>query len=231
MLLALCAAGCRPTPPHGIADRPLTPAAASLVTQVADVTAGKATRITAEEPLTDAEWKSLRGLAGLRELVLTAGVADDSRAELLATLPHIERLVLRDSPLSDAGFHSLARCASLRDLNVPQAACTPAGIRALAALPDLRSLRLGGVTLASAGADVGRAVAELSNLRSLHLIDVPLGDDGLAAIALLPHLWNLYLDEAGVSDEAWGRYFESHPRVHVHVDQAHHDRDPRRDPD
>jgi len=74
-------------------------------------------------------------------------------------------------------------------------------------------------------------VAELSNLRSLHLIDVSLGDDGLAAIARLPNLWNLYLDGAGVSDEAWGRYFESHPRVHVHVDQAHHDRDPGRDHD
>jgi hypothetical protein len=204
VLLALYAAGCRPTPPDGVALHPTTSEAASLATQVAAVTAGRATRIAAEEPLTDAEWETLRGLAGLRELVLTAGVADDSRAELLATLPHIERLVLRDSPLSDAGFHSLARCASLRDLNVPQAACTPAGIRALATLPDLRSLRLGGAQLARAGADVGRAVAEL---------------------------WNLYLDGAGVSDEAWGRYFESHPRVHVHVDQAHHDRDPGRDHD
>ena len=205
------------------------PAAAPLAAQVAAVTAGTATRIAVAEPLSDAEWESLRGLAGLRELVLNGGVADDSRAELLATLPHIERLVLRDSPLSDAGFHSLVRCTTLRDLNVPQATCTPAGIRALGALPELRSLRLGGGPLAEAGAEVGRAVADLPQLRSLHLIDVPLGDDGLAAIARLPQLRNLYLDGAGVSDESWGRYFESCPRVHVHVDQAHHDRDPGRD--
>jgi hypothetical protein len=41
-------------------------------------------------------------------------------------------------------------------------------------------------------------------------------------------LWNLYLDGAGVSDGAWERYFALHPEVHVHVDQAHHDRDPNR---
>ncbi|MEI6241260.1 MAG: hypothetical protein WCR51_12795, partial [Planctomycetia bacterium] len=87
---------------------------------------------------------------------------------------------------------------------------------------------LGGVELARVGAEVGSAVAELAHLRTLHLIDVPLGDEGLAAISGMPDLWNLYLDGAGVSDEAWGRYCESHPRVHVHVDQAHHDRDPAR---
>jgi len=60
----------------------------------------------------------------------------------------------------------------------------------------------------------------------LHLIDVPIGDDGLTVLQRLPGLWNLYLDGAGVSDEAWERYFQACPRVHVHIDQAHHDRDP-----
>lgn len=229
VLLILCAVGCRPTPPQSSGAGPEVSAVAPLAAQVNAVIAGQATGITAAEPLSDAEWESLRGLAGLRELVLDAGVSDDSRAELLATLPHVERLVLRDSPLSDDGFRSLARCATLRDLNVPQAACTPVGIRALAALPELKSLRLGGRPLATAGAEVGRAVADLRQLQSLHLIDVPLGDDGLGAIARLPQLRTLYLDGAGVSDESWDRYFESHPRVHVHVDQAHHDRDPGRD--
>jgi len=201
----------------------------SISTQVAAVRTGKTTRITADQPLSAAEWESLRGLVGLRELVLHAGVADDTRAEVLATLPDLERLVLRDSPLSDAGFQKLARCSRLRDLNVPQAACTSAGIRGLATLPSLRSLRLGGPHLT--GADVGPAVAALVQLRSLHLIDVPLGDDGLDSISRLSGLWNLYLDAAGVSDEAWTKYFEAHPDVHVHVDQAHHDRDPARDHD
>jgi hypothetical protein len=156
--------------------------------------------------------------------VLEQGRADDSRAEIVATLTGLERLVLRDSPLTDVGIQRLLDCRELRDLNVPQAACTAEGVRALAALPHLRSLRLGGPQLA--GVEVCEAVASLPKLRSLHLIDVPIGDDGLAVLQRLPGLWNLYLDGAGVSDEAWEGYFQACPRVHVHIDQAHHDRDP-----
>ncbi|MFM7606973.1 MAG: hypothetical protein ACKO8Z_17470, partial [Prosthecobacter sp.] len=61
-----------------------------------------------------------------------------------------------------------------------------------------------------------------------HLIDVPIGDRGLAALGRLEGLWNLYLDGAGVSDEEWVEYSRGCPGVHVHVDQAHHDRDPSR---
>ena len=196
--------------------------------QIAAVRAGDAHTIVAAVPLTDAEWESFRGLADLRELVLEQGRADDSRAEILATLTGLERLVLRESPLGDAGFVRLAECRELRDLNVPQAACTAAGVRALAPLAALWSLRLGGPQLA--GPEVCEAVTSLHKLRSLHLIDVPIGDDGLAVLQRLPGLWNLYLDGAGVSDEAWEGYFQACPRVHVHIDQAHHDRDPRGHP-
>jgi hypothetical protein len=192
--------------------------------QIAAVSAGEAQIMVAAVPLTDAEWESLRGLTGLRGLVLEQGRADDSRAEIVATLTGLERLVLRESPLTDVGIQRLLDCRELRDLNVPQADCTAAGVRALAAIPHLRSLRLGGPQLT--GADVCEAVASLPKLRSLHLIDVPIGDNGLAVLQRLPALWNLYLDGAGVSDAAWERYFQACPRVHVHIDQAHHDRDP-----
>lgn len=194
--------------------------------QIAAVRAGDSARIVASAPLSATDWESLRGLAGLRELVLERGVADDGRAAILATLPDLERLVLRESPLDDIGFGRIAACANLCDLNVPQAACSPAGIRALACLGRLRSLRLGGIGLA--GAEVCAAVAELPALRTLHLIDVPIGDDGLRILGQLPGLSSLYLDGAGVSEEAWDGYFRVCPDVHVHVDQAHHDRDPRR---
>ncbi|NCA10898.1 hypothetical protein EBR56_03675 [bacterium] len=221
--LTIVAGGCDAGAKREAKSAPEAPSVAAPVTAVQN---GATSRIEARQPLTDTEWESLRGLAGLEELILHAGVADDTRAEVLATLPDIRRLVLRASPLGDAGFARLAACTTLRDLNVPQAGCTAAGIRALAGLANLWSLRLGGPRLE--GAAVGEAVAHLDQLRSLHLIDVPLGDDGLAAISKLPGLWNLYLDGAGVSDEAWAGYFSVHSDVHVHVDQAHHDRDPRR---
>jgi hypothetical protein len=225
LVIGGCGRGERRPPPSG----PDPAANATVATQIEAVRGGTATRIEARRPLTDDEWRSLRGLAGLRELVLHAGVADDARADVLTSLPNVERLVLRESPLTDAGLRRLACLETLRDLNVPQAGCTAAGIRALAGLPGLpglRSLRLGGPRLE--GPAVGEAVATLERLRSLHLIDVPLGDAGLEALARLPALRNLYLDGAGVSDEAWARYFQDHQDVHVHVDQAHHDRDPRR---
>ena len=226
--VAAVVAGCGPSGSRGMKGDRASPVTAAtdhdVGDQIAAVRAGEAHAIVAAAPPTDAEWESLRGLAGLRELVLEQGRADDGRAEILATLTGLERLVLRNSPVGDAGFQSITRCRVLRDLNVPQAACTAAGVRALAALPHLRSLRLGGPQLA--GVEVCEAVASLPQLRSLHLIDVPIGDDGLAVLQPLPGLWNLYLDGAGVSDEAWERYFQACPRVHVHIDQAHHDRDP-----
>ncbi|MEX0670317.1 MAG: hypothetical protein WD060_07670 [Pirellulales bacterium] len=218
-------AGCgrvRPTPET--ADRSI--ALRSFALQLTEVRDGTSRRIVAESPLTEEEWEALRSLAGLRELVLHSGVADDAKAEILATLPALERLVLRESPLSDAGFRAIARCGTLRNLNVPKASCTAEGVRALRELPELRSLRLGGANLAGAAACA--AIATLPALESLHLIDVQIGDAGLAILAEMPRLTNLYLDGAAVSDEAWGGYCESRPDVHIHVDQAHHDRDPNR---
>jgi len=222
VVAALVAGGCRGPEP----DRAPAPTAPPMAEQVRAVREGRTDRIDAATPLGADDWEALRGLAGLRVLVLSSGVAGDTEAEILATLPDVERLVLRQSPLSDAGFSALAGCRSLTDLNVPQAACTAAGIASLAKLPNLKSLRLGGPNLT--GPDVARAIARLPTLKSLHLIDVAIGDEGLEALAELGTLRNLYLDAAGVSDAAWGRYFEARPRVHVHVDQAHHDRDPRR---
>ena len=222
---ASLACGCSQPPPHV----GLPAASRSFEAQLADIRAGAASRIVVEAPLTDAEWEALRGVAGLRELVLRGGMADDAKAAILASLPDVERLVLRDSPLSDEGFRMLAGLRTLRNLNVPQAACTADGVRALGTLPALAFLRLGGPHLG--GSEVCRAVASLPAVESLHLIDVRIGDEGLEVLAELPRLTTLYLDGSGVSDGAWRGYFERRPDVHVHVDQAHHDRDPKRDHD
>ncbi|MFM7250552.1 MAG: hypothetical protein ACKO5R_11680 [Planctomycetaceae bacterium] len=210
--------------------------------QAAAVRAGAATRIrVSAAPLADPEWEEVVALEGLAHLDLQEGVATDAHAARLAGLPRLERLVLRHSPLGDEGFRRLAACRTLRLLNVPQAACTCAGLEALAALPNLTSLRLGSPRLVAArgagsppgaDADEGRAVARallgLRALRTLHLIDVPLGDGGLDTLAGHEGLRTLYLDGAGISDAAWDRYFARRGDVHVHVDQAHHDRDPNR---
>lgn len=83
--------GCQPSPrsPHSVPS-----AAADFADQVRAVREGRTDRIESALPTTAADWESLRGLAGLRVLVLERGVAGDTEAEILATLPDIERLAL-----------------------------------------------------------------------------------------------------------------------------------------
>lgn len=224
LFVPLIIAGCGRQPPAGGSARgPSQPPIAFLAEAVRE---GRVDSITVtDRPLRPGDWERLRGLTGLRELVLEHAATDDSVADVLGSLTGLERLVLRASPLGDEGFRALARCTLLRDLNVPRAGCTVAGLAAIAELPALRSLRLGGPRLR--GPEVAKALATFPALRSLHLIDIPIGDEGLAALGSLAGLRNLYLDGARVSDVAWDEYFKGHPDVHVHVDQAHHDRDPR----
>ncbi|MEO1991143.1 MAG: hypothetical protein ABGW78_04360 [Pirellulales bacterium] len=196
----------------------------SVASQIQDVQSGHAHQLVAAEPFVADNWNAIRGLKGLKTLVLTAGAANDSDVEVIATLPDIQRLVLRHSPLSDKGMKVLSHCRTLRDVNVPQAACSSSGLRLLGSLPHLQHLRIGASTLR--GPEVCEAVVTLSHLRTLHLIDIDIGDEGLDVLSGRPDLWSLYLDGAGVSDVAWERYFEKCPNVHVHIDQRHHDRDP-----
>lgn len=227
VLSLVLAVGCTRRAEEPSAEAPVAVETPSFSAQVQAVRDGVSRRIEVAELLSGAEWDALEGLAGLKEVVLEGGGLDDAGAGRLAMCPALEKLVARESPLTDAGFVALARCATLRELNVPQAACTAEGVVALAALPNLRSLRLGGEKLR--GVEVCEAVVTLPKLRFLHLIDVEIGDVGLAVLEGRPDLWSLYLDGAGVSDEAWGRYFQACPNVHVHLDQMHHDRDPGAD--
>ena len=223
LFMAGCGRSGRESPASGTGEENLP----SFANQVQDVRDGKTRRIEATEPLSLDQWDVLAGAVGLEELVVAGGGLDDAAAERLTAFSSLTKLVARQSPLTDAGFAAVARCTSLRDINLPHAACTAEGVKALAALPNLRSLRLGGEHLT--GAAVCEAVVSLPKLRFLHLIDVEIGDAGLAVLERRPDLWSLYLDAAGVSDEAWGRYFHVCPNVHVHLDQAHHDRDPGAD--
>ena len=211
---------------------PATAAEATFAEQAAAVRAGTSSRIrVTDRALSEEEWGEIANLEALAQLDLQEGLADDAKAVLLSRLPRLERLVLRESPLGDEGFQHLAACHTLRDVNIPQARCTLVGLAALAELPRLKNLRLGSPQLCpegKEGAELGMTLLQFPALRSLHLIDVVVGDAGLEGIARYDGLWNLYLDGAGISDEAWERYFALHPEVHVHVDQAHHDRDPNR---
>jgi hypothetical protein len=64
----------------------------------------------------------------------------------------------------------------------------------------------------------------------LHLIDVRISDKGLAKLATIPQLESLYLDHAHVTDDGLEALFKERPKLHVHIDQHHHDLDPHSHP-
>ena len=161
----------------------------------------------------------------LEQLLIDAGGVDDDSLSDVLTIKSLVHLRLRECPLGDRGFEQFgaSELDRLRILNVPQAQVTSRGLASLAALPSLVQLRLGGPRLDDAAVAV---IAKLPALRRLHLIGPSITDAGLAELAKAPLLSSFYLDDCPLSDSAWEQLFAANPKLHVHVDQQHHDRDP-----
>jgi hypothetical protein len=73
-----------------------------------------------------------------------------------------------------------------------------------------------------------RTIARWPAIRMLHLIDVPITDQGLAELAKIERLQSLYVDGGEMTDAGWDALFKGRPRLHVHVNQQHLDRDPNK---
>lgn len=161
----------------------------------------------------------------LLDLLLDSGRITDAAMTVIGQLQGLEHLRIRLSGISDAGIQSLCQGGnqSLRILNLPHCTLTEAGIRELRVFPKLVQLRLGGRQLNDAAMS---EISQLPALRMLHLIGPGITQDGLIKLAKAPKLTSLYLDDCPLPDEAWTKLFEALPKLHVHIDQAHHDRDP-----
>jgi hypothetical protein len=175
-------------------------------------------------PVTDDLVSELSDLEWIETVILDQGILTDESMATLAGLPNLQHLRLRLSPITDEGLAAISKCQSLGHLNLPHAECTAAGVAHLQNLPRLRQLRLGSARL---GDDVTDQIAKIKGLRGIHLIGVPVTDQGLERLATMPHLESLYLDDAAVTEAGWERLFREHPNLHVHINQKHHDRDPK----
>ncbi len=168
--------------------------------------------------------QSMAGLDSLVTVIFDQGVVSDRAIETIATLPNLQHLRLRLSPIGDEGMKRIATIETLWYLNLPQAECTAKGVAELAALPRLRQLRLGSTKL---GNEVTHAIEQIDSLRGIHLIGIGVTDEGLRRLGEMKHLESLYLDDSAVTEAGWEWLFEQHPHLHVHVNQMHHDRDPK----
>ncbi len=184
------------------------------------------TLLFADRAITADQLAQLIQLNGpLEQLLIDAGgVEDDLLSDILA-VKSLVHLRLRECPLGDRGFELLGTSGldGLRILNVPQCAVTSLGIASLASLPNLVQLRLGGAQIDDAAV---AEIVKLPKLRSLHLIGPSLTDAALVELAQAPSLTSFYLDDCPLSDTAWELLFAAKPKLHVHIDQLHHDRDP-----
>ena len=199
------------------------------VQQVEQVRSGASDEIRLERrAVSSAELEQLAGLSKLRTLILDAGSVRNEDVSALQGLNKLEHLRLRASPLTDDGLSELSRCGleSLVILNLPQASPTAEGLRALRRLPRVRQLRIAGKQIDNAAVE---ELARWPELTSLHLIGPNLTDHALETIASMSKLSSFYLDDCTLSDSAWEKLFQARPTLHVHIDQAHHDRDPSAD--
>lgn len=192
---------------------------------VALVKQGESLTIRADAPVSDPQLSDLVGLEQLEELHLDRAEVTDEGLRHLSALSDLRRLTIRGAKITDRGVDSLLALKQLRSLNIPQADLSDEGFRRLSELPRLELLRLGSPRLTDAALE---SVPAFPKLRFLHLIDVPVTDRGLRHLHGLQRLESLYLDGARASDQGVVALLEASPDLHLHLDQLHHDRDPRK---
>ncbi|GAA5505137.1 hypothetical protein [Novipirellula caenicola] len=186
---------------------------------------GKATALEIDDfEITDSMLLQVKDLEAVETLIVDQGRVTDEGIAHLPTLPNLQLVRLRYSPITDAGMATLAKCSSLWYVNLPHAECTAKGVQLLKAIPELRQLRIASPKL---GNEVTREIASIQSLRGVHLIDVPVTNDGLKSLASLPYLESLYLDNSLVTESGWRWLYTNYPQIHVHVNQEHHDYDPK----
>jgi hypothetical protein len=225
LLVALVSVSC-----SGTHQRQSMHAEASLAMQIAAVRDGKSDQIQLEHtPLSDDDLQALADLDNLHTLLIDDPDSRITAAGLkhLAGLTNLEHLRLRGEGVDDAALAEIAGFTTLRVLNVPRGSFTDAGLGLLAQLPHLELLRFGKTAVTDAGL---KQLGAFPALAQIHLIGVPITDAGLAELAAIEPLKSLYIDDIDLSDAAWDKLFQTRKQMgrplHVHIDAAHHDRDP-----
>ena len=162
-------------------------------------------------------WQSIR---------IEKGAITQTGLEHVAThAPELEQLVLRESAIGDVGANSIIKLEQLRVVNLPHSKLTDEGVASLVTLPQLEFLRLGSSEMSDRSLQLVRTS---ETIRFLHLIDAPITDQGLEALFGWHELESLYIDGSDVTAEGVARLVKECPELHLHLDQKHHDADPRK---
>lgn len=192
--------------------------------QVTAAQAGKSTSIVVlSQPIGDDEVDRLRGASRLVSLELGRSELTARGAVVLQSLPNLRTVVLKGN-VNDELLQVLCEIPTLRYLRLAETTITDQGLNALEQRPQLLQLRLQSSRVTDDGM---QSISRLSRLRFLHLIDVPITDRGLDRLSSLTNLESLYIDNARLTDQGISRLLKALPELHLHIDQLHHDGDPR----
>lgn len=198
----------------------------SLATQIQNVRSGQSDAIILRHtPLGDDDFAKLADLKLLRQLEIDHCRATQVGVQYLTHLPKLEHLKLRGG-IGDEALRQLARISSLRILNLPLAQFSDIGLAKVVQLSKLELLRFGSPKVTDAGIE---SLKQIESLRFLHLIDVPITDAALLHIVQMKNLESFYLDGSRATDDAKGKLVLARPDLHLHFNQQHHDRDPKKE--
>jgi hypothetical protein len=174
--------------------------------------------------VSDADLATVADAKALKRLIIEeADTVSLKTLKRLSTLPNLETLRLPGRGINDEGLALIAQIRTLKIVNIPHGEFTDGGLASLKQLPNLVQLRFGG----SVGDEGMETLAEFPALLRLHLIDVPITGAGLKSLAKIDHLESLYIDGGNFTDADVDELFRLRPKLHVHLNQQHHDRDPR----
>jgi len=204
------------------------PEETSLKEQAEAVRRGESDRILIETAiLADDDLRELTGLENLRELLIDSASSRFTAEGIgqLIGLPRLEHLRIRGTGVDDQALQHFAGLESLVILNLPQGTFGDAALVELKRLPKLAQLRFSSPRVTDAGM---QTLAELPAIKRLHLIHVPITDVGLAELGRIERLESLYIDGGDFSDFAMEKLFRERPRLHIHLNQQHHDLDPHK---
>ncbi len=197
---------------------------ASLSDQLAEVRAGRRELIELTgETVHDKTIEPMRHVRGVTRVVIDKSELSAAGLAVLATIPELEQLVIRGKAVDDEGLSQIVLSRNLRVLNLPRTTVSRTALEKLQQLPQLMLLRIGSPHLED---DCLQVITSMPGIRFLHLIDIPITDQGLRHLHDFEQLESLYLDGARVSGEGISELMEKLPRLHLHLDQYHHDRDP-----
>jgi hypothetical protein len=162
--------------------------------QVADVKAGKRTRISWPEPrfLEDFVKNQPEVAAKITEVGMLTGKASDERFRYVRQFRNLESIDLYEIwEGADTFLKNIAGMESLTSLSLCKTRLSEEGIRAVASFPNLKRLH---IDWAWKGADL-KPLRGQRSIERLELDEVPIPTEWIAVIATLPKLKEVVVDD------------------------------------